>query len=403
MTHSPNTTGKTVYILGAGFSRDAGFPLQAEILDQIRGAEVDLMGAPRHVLDVFDPARNRLFQFLGEVFPAGVTPSLEDIFTLLDQTIARHEYCRGFSRSDLESVADALQQAILFVLHSAGERVTHQTAGFYRTVACFLIERRLVARQEDDPFSIISLNWDSLLEDTIYWCLREAGLVGTVDIDFCCYTTRLGTSSPHVPSLAQKAKGLYNLKLMKLHGSTNWLLCPNCDRLYTGVGGKEEVWSRYVLPQNCPTCERLPSGTGRTRKPDLPVLEPFIITPTFVKVFDNTHIRMTWHNAYMDLAEATQVVFIGYSLPAADYHLRTLFRRAIRPDASIVVVLTDRDQPRRNTPKSLRPFFPTHRYTEFFGPGRLEFCMEGMKGYFRQVLGAIDLRRRQRRLSRAVV
>lgn len=40
-------------------------------------------------------------------------------------------------------------------------------------------------------------------------------------------------------------------------------------------------------------------------------------TPTFVKRFDNPHLQMTWHNAFIELVEADKVVFIGYSLPGA--------------------------------------------------------------------------------------
>jgi hypothetical protein len=200
----------------------------------------------------------------------------------------------------------------------------------------------------------------------------------------------------------QKAKGIYNLKLLKLHGSTNWLLCPNCNRLYTGVGGEEEAWDLYVLPQDCPTCERAPRGTGRFHKPASPLLEPFLITPTYVKVFDNPHIRMTWHNAYMDLAEATEVVFVGYSLPEADYHLRTLLRRSIRPDASVVAVLTESDRLQVNTPESLHRFFSSTRYAQFFGEDRVSFHFGGVAEYFGGLIGQEPLQNRLNTLKRTV-
>lgn len=75
-----------------------------------------------------------------------------------------------------------------------------------------------------------------------------------------------------------------------------------------------------------------------------PILEPFLITPTFTKVFDNTHIQMIWHNAHVELSEADKIVFIGYSFPEADYHFRTLLRKAVNPNVSIEVVLTRNDK-----------------------------------------------------------
>jgi hypothetical protein len=111
-----------------------------------------------------------------------------------------------------------------------------------------------------------------------------------------------------------------------------------------------------------------------------------------VKVFDNAHIQMIWHNAYVELAEATEVVFIGYSLPEADYHLRTLLRRAINPDASIVVVLTKHDRPHKNTDDRLRRFLASSRYKGFFGEKRVKFNYSGTQGYFEEVLDIRSLR-----------
>lgn len=387
MTWSAGRPSKTVYVLGAGFSRDAGFPLQAKILDRTDQLSLGLMDLPPGVYDLFVAAHGPWSEFRRIAFPAAETPRLEDIFTLLDQTISNRGFFAGYSFEELAKVREALKRSILFVFHAAGEKMDKKAADFYRSVAAYLLERRAVAGQESDPFSIVSLNWDCLLENTIYSCIEQMDAYGKADVDYCCYTTPLSKSCPHTPSLLQKAKGLLNLKIMKLHGSANWLLCPNCNRLYTGVGSPEEVWGQYVAPHPCPTCRKFLS-VRTTRSPDsLPQLEPFFITPTFVKVFDNAHIQMTWHNAYMDLAEATEVVFIGYSFPRADYHVRTLLRRAIQPHASIVVVLTRGDEPNRNTPKRVRRYFATTRFREFFGPERVSFELGGVGTYFRRAMG----------------
>jgi len=340
------------------------------------------MQAPPHMLQVFQPARATVMGFLERVFGGSANPSLEDVCTLLDLTIGRRQYCAGVPWSELEQVRRALNRSVLFVFHAAGEALNAGPANFYRSVAAYLLESRVRAGQAQDPFSILSLNWDCLLEDTLYWCLKKAKAYAKADVDYCCYTTPLGESCPHVPSLQQKAKGMFNLKLMKLHGSANWLLCPNCNRLFTGLGGKEDVWDQYVLDKHCPVCEDFsPQGPAGARQ-GAPLLEPFFVTPTFVKVFDNAHIQMTWHNAYVDLAEATEVVFIGYSLPEADYHVRMLLRRAIGRDTRIVAVLTKDDESMRNTPKRLRGYFAANRYRAFFGENRVECLTGGIKSYF---------------------
>ena len=398
MSLSITTPSKTVYVLGAGFSRCAGFPLQAEILE--RADKLNMMDAPQGAGESFFTHYNEWRVFRDRTFPAGQTPTLEEVFTLLDETVSGRGFCSGYLFDELEKVTEALRTVILFVFHVAGDKVGRQAAGFYRSLAAHLLERRAAAGQAADPLSAICLNWDCLLEQSIYSCIRQADALRKADIDYCCYTTPLTNTSPHTPSLLQKARGLFNFKIMKLHGSANWLLCPNCNRLYTGVGAPESVWEQYVQPPPCPGCQRLVSIGSVSKMEKPPPLKPFFITPTFVKTFNNPHIQMTWHNAFVNLGEASEIVFIGYSLPLADYHFRILLRRAIRSEASITVVLTSNDKVKANTPRHLRPYFAETRYREFFGSDRVEFDFGGVECYFQRVMrrkrlsARIDLLRR---------
>jgi uncharacterized protein (DUF3820 family) len=95
-------------------------------------------------------------------------------------------------------------------------------------------------------------------------------------------------------------------------------------------------------------------------------LEPYIITPTFTKVFDLPHIQTTWHNAFVELREAEEVVFVGYSLPDADYHLRALLIRAIRPKTRIRVILSRSDDPSNYSSHLERSALPEGRYRRLF-------------------------------------
>jgi len=385
---------KTAFVLGAGFSRDAGCPLQAEILDRIRAFDISQLTILDDAFDItryFGHSRDCLFDFLGRVFPAGVTPSLEDVFTLLDQTIENRGVCAAYSWQELDEIRRHLNRAMLFVFHWETSATESPTREFYRAVACDLLKRRIRPGQASDPLSVISLNWDSLLEDDMYWCIEKTSATRRVDIDYCCYTTPLDKSGPHMPSPTQRAAGLFNVKIMKLHGSANWLSCPNCRRLFTGIGEERTSWELYVQLRTCPECgvEAAPGGDNGTDAGPT-TLEPCFITPTFVKRFDNPHIQMTWHNAFLDLAEADEVVFIGYSLPDADYHVRTLLRRAVRLDALTKVVLAESDGPGGNNADG-EMSATAQRYVDFFGEERVTFDFSGVRGYFEPVIGAQGL------------
>lgn len=378
---------KTVYVLGAGFSRDAQVPLQAGILPAIRDfplADEIEAGSPE---EEFSQARAKLTDFIDRVFTPGPSPALEDVFTLLDYSISRREYCAGESWSSLEAIRQALNIAILFVINHATAHIPAHDSEFYRRIAAYLVNERLDAGQPADPFSVVLVNWDAILESSVYWCLNEMHGFGKADIDYCCYTTPLDATSLHRPSILQKALGLFNVKLMKLHGSSNWLQCPNCNRMYTGLGSPAESGHLYVTRQYCPTC--VPQRVTLDTAGGIP-LSPFLISPTFLKVFDNPHIQMIWHNAYVDLAESNRVAFVGYSLPEADYHFRALLRRAIRTDTDVEAVLIEDDMPPPGCPEAARRAYATERFRAFFGD-RVVIRVEGCQTYFATLIGETTL------------
>ncbi len=392
---------RTVYVLGAGFSYGAGFPLQANLLQRLR--ELTIVDIPPEPFGVFADAVSRALPFVARAYPTQ-DPSLEDVFTLLDHAIARREHCAGAAWDQLDDIRESLKTGILIALHAAHQRVTPSALALYRAIGAHVIHAAL-----DGPpaqVSVVSLNWDTLLEDSVYWCIRRLGLTGKVDVNYGCDSQPLGPDCPHIPSFEQGSKGFVGVRVFKPHGSVNWLVCPACSRLFTGLGSPEEAWAQYCLPRPCPKCSRAAPD------PSSPILRPLYVTPTFLKSFENLHLQNVWHRAHLDLTEAESVVFVGYSFPEADYHLRTLFRRAIRPGAQITCALVPSDAPGRSTPKRVRNMFAASRYASFFGEGRVAISTLGTEAYFRSemagrslptLLGRVRRRARIRlRLARGV-
>ena len=58
-------------------------------------------------------------------------------------------------------------------------------------------------------------------------------------VDYCCYITSFKQNDRRIRAALWTlgCKG-YNVKLLKIHGSLNWLQCMNCQRLFTGFKGK---------------------------------------------------------------------------------------------------------------------------------------------------------------------
>jgi hypothetical protein len=99
--------------------------------------------------------------------------------------------------------------------------------------------------------------------------------------------------------------------------------------------------------------------------------------PTFLKDLTNFQIKLIWQNAAIELMEAEKLVFIGYSLPQADFEFRQMLSRMVRKDVEVTVVLFhDRG------PESKRRYEEEcKRYQQFFGSRRVITRHDGVAAY----------------------
>ena len=101
------------------------------------------------------------------------------------------------------------------------------------------------------------------------------------------------------------------VKLLKLHGSLNWRMCERCHLL-------RDTGNVVVWPQSqCNDCG------GKTAR-------PMLIRPTLLKDFRHRVWRDVWRKAGHVLANASDWVFIGYSLPLADVWMLRLLAQSAR-------------------------------------------------------------------------
>jgi hypothetical protein len=120
--------------------------------------------------------------------------------------------------------------------------------------------------------------------------------------------------------------------LLKLHGSLNWVVCPNVScRLH----GKPRLAVRgrtllgYVDSGKCPACRNDRGGR-------------LIVPPTSQKLIRRgSLLHKLWLIARAKLPQCGRLVFIGYSFPATDFYSEWLFRQIYfidGPRPEIVVV-----------------------------------------------------------------
>lgn len=250
--------------------------------------------------------------------------------------------------------------------------------------------------------SVITMNWDDVLEKVLFDTCKTYNTSKSRNqqrayLDLCFYDYSLKMEPDHIPSTHIKAKGNKNIKILKMHGSLGWLECPKCGRIFTDFS--REIAVEEYSGVNCPYCRTYENSIGED-----PMLRSLIITPTFIKSFDNLNLKNIWHNAYIDVSEAEHIVFIGYSFPDADFEMRCLLKKAVRNDADITVVLNDSNDPKKyiqrftalgicndEAKKYLnKMWLPEARYRSFFGEDKVKFDYSGFQGYLSKMGGLSD-------------
>jgi hypothetical protein len=118
--------------------------------------------------------------------------------------------------------------------------------------------------------------------------------------------------------------------LLKLHGSLNWTTCEGCRSVVPWTLRQffqTHSFNTLLEPQTV----RLDVGqrlTGFVHCPNMPpphVAEPMIVPPTWSKTAHYEAIAPVWRRAATHLAEARDIIVIGYSLPLTDELFRYLY------------------------------------------------------------------------------
>jgi len=292
----------TTFILGAGTSRHTGAPLISDFLAMAMKVMDDLEGKDDALYRVFDKIfvyiaeNDALESLLGCNFK-----NIEDVFGLLDLE------ARVIPSS--QPKRDALLQVILHTLartiKSEEKRRFSIACEGPRDVAEFdstalEVFASLVAnRPTNNPSNlrcgnaIISLNYDTLVEAAMM-------ATGVLEPDY----------GSQELSMNFGVDPRSRIQILKLHGSTNWRTCPDC-RITKALGLSASV-------TETPACQ--------CGKP----MSPMLIPPSWDKGIHAPALKRVWQEAYLQLKNSRQWVFIGTSLPATDQYLRYLFAIALR-------------------------------------------------------------------------
>lgn len=358
---------KTVYILGAGFSVDAGAPTQAKLMQET--FRLFSKNPKKYDASKFSVFRNFLLDQLHIQEDKFCDVELEDIFTPLDRCLSESSQFRGIGLDKIMKV----RESVFYVVGRTIQLLLNETTkskDYIDRFAKYLTEKSSIRQKQQyrikDPVSVISTNWDILLDNSIYKAIHD--LNHDAVVDYCCYISSRDEQDESIkPGLEKLGQGGFNVKLIKLHGSLNWLQCPRCMRLYARFFRKMAI-QNINDPGSCRHCDlNFPEETGKH------LLASNLIMPTFIKDLSNPQYKIIWQNAGIEISEANKLVFIGYSLPNADFEMRQLLSRMTRKNAEIEIIGYSKDS---NEQGNIR-----NHWIKFFGNRKIDFQFDGAESY----------------------
>jgi hypothetical protein len=299
---------RTAIILGAGFSKNASLPLTGEVsaflLDKSFTSRTDLI------------ISNSIKKFLKYVFgwrKEEPIPPLEDIFTLIDLSAnTGHNLGRPFPPKSLR----ALRRMLIFRVYSVLDMKFQHCADIDSLLRHFLPAAGPVTTH------FIVLNWDIVLE-------QHLAQLRHIAVDYCVSAQPWHrTPSPSAPRVG----------VAKIHGSSNWVYCDNCHTLFFDLSTKLSLGIRaglikadFRLFDQSVDKQTFRSAIGLS-SPDRAcrickvAVGPHIATFSYRKSFRTQAFASTWLAAERILSEAPRWLFVGYSLPPADYEFKHLLK-----------------------------------------------------------------------------
>jgi NAD-dependent SIR2 family protein deacetylase len=308
----------SVFVVGAGFSLYAGMPLQRDFTDALLSGRGSASGNSGKIVQHLRKFVNAAFDHTTSA-DAKFWPELEDIFTCIDLSAnTGHNLGSEFSPSDLRTIRRGLIYRIISMLRERYREARKRKDTDWQTLASFF------QRLNPTAVGFIATNWDTVVEDM----LTEAHGVRHFGYGCDAICGSLRTANKEIKETAPVGP---KVPVIKMHGSVNWLYCDNCRRLFWmqpdetyKVAGQllsSEDWNR-IDPASHHSSDRWHCGRCGADS-----LGTRFATFSYRKALDFPMFQKSWFSAERLLRNAKHWIFIGYSLPAADFEFKYLLKR----------------------------------------------------------------------------
>jgi hypothetical protein len=318
---------KKVYILGAGFSWSAGFPLakdffsfvSSHIQNSIDTRDIGNSGFFNE-LDDFTKKVEKHYQW--------ILTDVELLCTYMDLAILSN------SLGIFQGIFNSLDDLRLFRIKFSGAIVR----AFRYKHDEFKISRRERTEKEkeanklywefceilEEGDTVISFNYDLLVEMGLWqqnkWTFLDGhGFKKDIE-DFRSEITKIYSEDKPTKS---------KVRILKLHGSLGWFRKKFTDEIVFGEmpDSFEDYFGEFFEKGDPSPAVSYDEGST-------------LIEPSYIKQFDNPYLIDIWKQAINAIISANEIVIIGYSLPPADSASQLLLATSVRiSNASKITVI----------------------------------------------------------------
>lgn len=375
-----NTGQKTVVVLGAGASRDFGYPLGNELFHYAyrvqkfeKGAEIFSEEA-QHVKLLLPQVQ----KFLKVLYPGLPMqdpfndsikwPPFEEVFTLIT-LLGRDNFDAKRFSADLDSLSKTFRDMIFSTLTSCSAWGWVGKEGVIPYIDSILNEEdieKIIDRYSKkekllDNFldglllhsipTFVSLNYDTLLDDRLQ-CRLSSYSDSFHSNNQSAFPEQLSYGFEVYDDNGKLHDDNSKILLLKPHGSLNLIFCQHCGKVIWELG------SQYAKMLNgralCPFCKRN-------------LEDPLLVPPVYVKDPDllglisvKGFIDRVKEKVRLELQAADEITIIGYSFPPYDYEFRYLFIAGILNNPkfpNVKIKIVDYQENKDNALEKLREKF----------------------------------------------
>lgn len=316
---------KRAYILGAGFSRLAGFPFVKDLLEFV----LKQLEKSKDIRDTGDSGfYKKLAPFIKRIrthYP-WLIENIELLFTYIDLA------CLHGNLGVFKECFPDFPDLRIFRMRLSGAlyrafRYKHDYSNTKEIVKNNSNANQIYWKFCDnlnEKDTIITFNYDLIVEKGLWlqnkWTFLD-GYGFLKDIK----SFIINSDKEYPSGKLKKSK----IKILKLHGSLGWFYDESKEEVVLGEMNDSfnDYCGAYYENERSDVCVKYDEGTT-------------FIEPSFVKKFSRPIILEIWAQAFREIMKANELIIIGYSLPEADSAARSFLSTSVHSSnlSSIKVV-----------------------------------------------------------------